>query len=431
MALTLPQFALLGQQPWMDAPMPDAGASLPAPAPAAPPVTSPPAGPSTLTQALLAAQSAGSQQSVLTEEDKRQAMFDSLGSMGMQLLAAAQPMSGAARGQLLAGAAGSMDMQKRMLNAAQTRLMMQSYQDASTRNAQREALKAAILSKGNLSDTDAAFAAMNPEGFVQAQFQRENQKNPMQLQIEGLRSLGLSDAQIREKVAPSRHYTNYGYVDVDTGQFHPYVDEGADSPDGPLPTDNLVTQGDVPQRPQLAFGSGGFFGRQVAAIRGVFGTETPLDREQMNNRTFLLNHKNALNSTLSSTFDGRETNYTRQRSNIIADPNAFWQSPAQATEDFKVAQKHINEQIALTERTFRYLERTNPKQAYKAKEKLERLQTLQRSNDLLLQNFQAGEEGVPPPSLQQGADAASRAVPPGRSGAGSSAVDSARRYLGE
>lgn len=370
--LTLPQFALLGMQPWMDAAGPSpAPVQQPEPTPA--PVQSPPApGPSPLTQALLAAQAQGAQQSVLTEDDKRQALFDGLGSMGMQLLAAGQYMTGAQRGQILANAAGSMDMQKRLLNAAQTRLMMQSYQDASTRNAQREALKGALLSKGGLSDSQAAFAAMDPEGFVKSQYEVENRKPMAEWRPAG-------DGYIVNSVTGEFKKLPNQYDEL-LGQNGPgtQVAGGPSDPSG-------VT--DIPADPNAAFGRSGAMTRATSAIGDLWSGTSSEETGPNKDISVMRNLNNKVRATLATNWNGKPTNWTQQQTETAV-PGQLFTGPSQARGYYESALGEIQQQKTETTIAFQDAARLGKREdMLKAKRRLEELKNLEVQVDAVVQNF--------------------------------------------
>lgn len=387
--LTLPQFALLGQQPWMSQPQQE---QPPSPPPAAPP---PQQGASPLTQALLAAQAQGQQQSILTEDDKRQAMFDGLGTMGMQLLAAGQYMTGAQRGQILANAAGSMDMQKRMLNAAQTRLMMQSYQDASQRQAQREALKKALLSRGGLSDTDAAYAAMDPEGYVAKRFEIENRRTPSEYSIENGFLLNKATGQ---------------YQKLPNGFESLLV--GADTGGAPAPETPGSSVADVPADPNAAFGRTGAMTSATTAIGDLWSGTSTDETGPGKDISFMRNLNNKVRATLATNWNGRPTNWSNQQTENVR-PGQLFTGPSAARSFYGSAAAEIQTQKTETQIALQDAIAVGKKDdILKAKRRLDELTNLERQVNAVNQNFADPGSATRPGGLNPAGNAPAAAGPP-------------------
>lgn len=361
--------------------------------------------------------------------------MDQLGSVGMALLAAGQRMQPSQRAQILAGAAGSMGgVTRSALSNAQARLMNAQYQQSMDKQGRANSTLQAILQSDKYTQEEKAYAAADLNGFLAQKFDVANRRNPMQDQIDTLRQFGATDADIRRKmIGDPRHFTNTGVYDSDTNTFTPYpalmngVEQGPDS----LPTDQLDAASDVPLKPGQAFGVKGVFNTLTNAVRGVLGTTTPTDDANREAYTSVLNHKNELNDALATTFDGRKTNYTIKRSDIMAAPDKFWTSPNMAVSDFKVAQRYLDDQIALTKDAYQQLQATSPTRAAAARQKLLQLIRVRDRNAVYIQNFEAELGGQVAPSMQEGSTLAGEAIRSGQAPTGNSAVDSARKYLGE
>lgn len=437
---TLPQFVLLnGMLPPLQQDDPAQAAGVPAavpssPAPAAPPPAVPQGqSPGLDLSGVVAPQQSPSLQGY-QQADMRQAVMDQLGSVGMALLAAGQRMSPEQRANILAGAAGSMGgVTRSALSNAQARLMNAQYQQSMDRQGRSNATLQAILQSDKYTPEEKAYAAADLNGFLAQKFNVANRRNPMQDQIDTLRQFGATDDQIRRKlIGDSRHYTNAGVYDSETNTFTPYpaLMQGIEETPGSLPADRLAVD-DVPIKPGQAFGVKGVWNTIEGAVRGVLGTETETNKANREAYTALTSHKNELNDALATTFDGRKTNYTIKRSDIMAAPDKFWTSPNQALEDFKVAQSYIEDQIAITADTYRQLQATSPTRAVAAREKLQQLIRVRDKNARYIENLGAELSGQVAPSLQGGATLAGQAIRSGRAPTGNSAVDSARQFLGE
>ena len=334
-----------------------------------------------------------------------------MGQLGMMLLAAAQKMSGAQRGQLLASAAGNLQSPvNQVLNASQARLMQANLGDKVNQQAQRAQLIKQINAMpvgdgdGQISASAKAWALSNPEDYFKWQTQQDESTTDLERKINALEDIGLDKATATKAVLGVLPQTTVdkmgGRVTIDplSGQivnsqpsaFQQLITGGGGglpaqgqgqgqpapqtAPAGPPvqgppmppvqgppmppvpgpPMPPVPGQGPTAVAPNPAdvFGFGPAASLHVTApLAEFFGND--LNPEQQR-RIQGANNINALNnrlmSALGSDIDGRPTNFTRELAGgLLPEPGHPFTGPSEALNKYKAIGQRVDEQISQTQ----------------------------------------------------------------------------------